>query len=218
MQWGSNRYGKADVNSSSVKETAAGLGGLIESLTLVSASPQRAQLLRDAGYRFEVVRPRLHEPEEKSRKITPAEHAQALAYFKARSVAEQFPDRLLLGADTVVAVGDELFGKPADRDEARRMLDVLTHTPHQVITGVALLSPMHGHRVIADEVTRVTMRPMDDEEMSRYLDGEGWVGKAGGYGLGAGGDDFVERIDGSYSNIIGLPLELLGRLLAQFEK
>jgi len=200
-----------------VKERASNVAGLVETLTLVSASPQRAQLLRDAGYRFEVVRPRLHEPEEKSRKITPAEHAQALAYFKARSVADQFPERLLLGADTIVAVGEQTLGKPADRDEARRMLELITRTPHQVITGVALLAPRQDHRVIADEVTRVTMRPLVDEELERYLDGGGWVGKAGAYGLGAGGDAFVERIDGSHSNVIGLPLELLARLLAQFE-
>jgi len=205
------------MDESAVMQSDATAGSLLASLTLVSNSPQRAQLLREAGYRFDVVSPKLPEPEEKPAKLTAAQHAQAQAYFKARSVAEKYPDRLLLGADTLVAAEDKVFGKPADRDDARRMLDVLTHTPHQVTTGIALLAPALDRRVIAHAVTQVTMRPMSDEQMAAYLDTDAWREKAGAYGLQAGADAFVESIDGSYSNVIGLPLELLGRLLRQFE-
>ncbi|MCG3179157.1 MAG: Septum formation protein Maf [Phycisphaerae bacterium] len=204
------------MNSTTIDNAAAGPREGLASLTLVSNSPQRAMLLRQAGYRFEVVPPALHEPEARSPKLTPAEHAQALAYFKARSVADRYPDRLLLGADTIVAVGDEVLGKPAGRDDARRMLRLITSAPHRVITGVALLAPMQGHRVIADAVTEVFMRPLADGEMEAYLDSGAWQDKAGAYGLQAGADAFVQRIDGSTSNVIGLPMELLERLLGQF--
>lgn len=202
--------------SSTQLDTAA--GRLVGSLTLVSSSPQRSMLLREGGYDFQVVPPRLHEPDEKSPALTPAQHAQALAYFKARSVADQYPDRLLLGADTVVAVGNDLYGKPADRDDAAAILRVLTSTPHHVITGIALLHPASDRRLIADAVTRVIMRPMSDVALGKYLDSGAWQGKAGAYGLQAGGDAFVESLEGSYSNVIGLPMELLARLLTRIEQ
>lgn len=186
-------------------------------LTLVSKSPQRADLLRRAGYAFDIVSPAYHEPEHCPPSLTPARFAQALAYYKAASVADRLADRLLLGADTLVVADGQLFGKPADRDDARRMLRILTRTPQQVITGVALLAPERNWRVIADEVTHVCMRPIDDEELERYLDSGGWRDKAGAYGIQAGADAFVERIDGSFSNVIGLPMELLARLIEQFQ-
>ncbi|MDD4889728.1 MAG: Maf family protein, partial [Phycisphaerae bacterium] len=136
------------------------MSSLRDRLVLVSQSPQRSQLLREAGYTFETVTPAFEGPEGQPLHQAPAQHAQALAYFKAASVADRFPDRLLLGADTVVAAGGEMFGKAADRDDARRILRVLTSRPHEVITGVALLAPALDRRVIADAVTRVTMRPM----------------------------------------------------------
>jgi septum formation protein len=203
------------MNSSVIDSPTPGRRAM--TLTLVSSSPQRAQLLRDEGYEFEVVSPALDEPSEKSPRLTPAQHAQALAYYKAASVAEKYPNSLLLGADTIVVANGKIFGKPADADDARRILSILTTTPHEVITGVALLAPADVHRVIADEVTRITMRPMEAAQLDAYLASGVWRGKAGGYGLQAGGDEFVESIDGSYSNVIGLPMELLGRLLDQFD-
>ncbi len=198
-----------------IEKTNASADGLLATLTLVSSSPQRRNLLREAGYRFRIIEPRLHEPDDrdKSPNLTPAQHAQALAYFKARSVADENPDCLLLGADTVIAVGNDVFGKARDRDDAARILRVLTTTPHQVITGVALLHPAGDRRLIAHAATRMVMRPMSDEQLEGYLDSGAWEGKAGAYGLQAGGDAFVERIEGSYSNVIGLPMELLARLL-----
>jgi septum formation protein len=192
------------------------LPGLIEKLVLVSHSPQRVELLRQAGYRFDVVTPAFEEPRHKPPHLTPAQHVQAMAFFKAASVAEHYPDQLLLGADTVVSVGADLFGKPVDRADARRILSILTRRPHQVITGIALLAPALDRRVIADDVTTVTLKPMSDAALEAYLDTNAWQGKAGAYGLQAGADAFVERIEGSYSNVIGLPMELLGRMLKQF--
>jgi septum formation protein len=185
-------------------------------LTLVSNSPQRANLLREAGYDFDIVSPAYGEPTRRPGHLTPAQFAQSLAFFKAASVADRYPDRLLLGADTIVVADGQIFGKPADRDDARRMLSILTRVPQQVITGVALLAPARDKRVIADDVTVVYMRPMTDAELESYLDSEAWRDKAGAYGLQAGADAFIDRIEGSYSNVIGLPMELLARLLKQF--
>ncbi len=193
------------------------VNNLLASLTLVSTSPQREQLLREAGYRFAIAPPRLHEPQAQREHSTPAQLAEALAFFKVSSVADELPDRLLLGADTVVATGTAIFGKPADRDDARRMLRTLTSTPHQVITGVALLAPAIHHRLIAHAVTELVMQPMSPAQLEAYLDTGVWQGKAGGYGLQTGGDPLVTRIDGSFSNVIGLPLELLARMLEQFK-
>ena len=189
---------------------------LMDKLVLVSHSPQRVELLRKAGYRFDIVEPAFEEPRHKPPHLTPAQHAQAMAFFKAASVAEQHPDQLLLGADTVISAGADLFGKPVDRADARRMVSILTRRPHQVITGLALLAPALDRRIIADDVTTVYMKPMADAELETYLDSNAWQGKAGAYGLQAGADAFVERIEGSFSNVIGLPMELLSRLLKQF--
>ena len=189
---------------------------LMDKLVLVSHSPQRVELLRKAGYRFDIVEPAFEEPRHKPPHLTPAQHVQAMAFFKAASVAEQHPDQLLLGADTVISAGADLFGKPVDRADARRMVSILTRRPHQVITGLALLAPALDRRIIADDVTTVYMKPMADAELETYLDSNAWQGKAGAYGLQAGADAFVERIEGSFSNVIGLPMELLSRLLKQF--
>jgi septum formation protein len=96
------------------------------------------------------------------------------------------------------------------------MVSILTRRPHQVITGIALLAPALDRRIIADDVTTVYMRPIPEAELEAYLDSNAWQGKAGAYGLQAGADAFVERIEGSFSNVIGLPMELLSRLLKQF--
>lgn len=189
---------------------------LRDRLTLVSNSPQRQQLLREAGYTFQTVPPAFDEPQPMDAHLPAAQCAQSLAYYKAASVADRLRDHLLLGADTIVVVGDQILGKPTDRDDARRMLQRLARQPHDVITGVALLAPGCDYRVIADDVTHVYMRPIDDAQLEAYLETNAWQDKAGGYGLQAGADAFVERIDGSYSNVIGLPLELLARLLTQF--
>ncbi len=185
-------------------------------LILASTSPRRAELLRDAGYAFTVVTPPLHEPDQIGPGVPPAQQAEALSFFKARSVTHQVCEGLILAADTIVASAGQVFGKPADLHEARKILQALSGTTHQVVTGVTLLDAASRRRLIQHDITRVTMRTLAPEALERYLDSGAWEGKAGAYGIQDRADPFVARIQGSFSNVVGLPLELLERMLAEW--
>jgi len=183
-------------------------------LILASGSPRRRDLLAEAGLEFEVVVPAIPEPEDGHAQLPAARQAEALAYFKARAVAEGHPDATVLAADTVVATDAGLLGKPADADEARRMLRLLSGTRHQVITGVAVLSPQ-GERLIASDCTHVTMREMTHDEIENYVASGEWQGKAGAYAIQETADRFVQTVVGSFDNVIGLPVELVLRMLQE---
>lgn len=186
-------------------------------LILASTSPRRAQLLRESGYRFTVVPPAPDRPTPPAG-ASPWETARRISREKAESVAASVTDGVILAADTVVALGDELHGTPIDRDDARRILSVLAGSTHQVITAITLIR-MPGHVVRTDhDVTSVRMRAMSSAEMEAYLDGGDWRGKAGAYGIQDANDAFVERMEGSYSNVVGLPLDLLARMLAELNR
>jgi len=182
-------------------------------LILASQSPRRAQLLREQGYDFEIRPSPLHEPILPSGHLSPEAWAEALAFFKARSVAEAMDDGIVLAGDTVVSVGATLFGKPSDRADARRILEALAGTTHQVITGVALVNAATGDRLIRHDRTSVTMRALTAAELESYLDSGAWAGKAGAYGIQDHGDAFVVGIEGSFSNVVGLPVELVTQML-----
>ncbi len=181
-------------------------------LILGSSSPRRCDLLTAAGYEFEVVPPHLPEPTDLPAHLSPIDYAQQLAHFKARCVAESHGDACVLGADTVVAVNGKIIGKADDEKHATEILTELSHTPHKVITGLALLGP--GKKFsLAAETTVVTMKPMTTREIRGYIDSGEWIGKAGAYAIQETADRFVEKINGSFSNVVGLPLELLAQLL-----
>jgi len=182
---------------------------------LASSSPRRAQLLTEAGYRFSVIEPPIAEPTGPVGHLPPAQQAEALAYFKARSVVDAArPPLPVLGADTVVALGGEVFGKPRDAADARAMLATLAGTRHEVITGVALIGA-GGTRLLASGVTGVHMRRLSKAELDAYIAGGGWEGKAGSYGIQDADDPFVESYEGSFTNVVGLPMEMLRGLFAQ---
>jgi len=185
---------------------------------LASRSPRRRQLLEQAGYRFRVVPPPLPEPTCAALEAEPARLAEALAYFKARAVSLRLPGEVVLGADTVVACGGRLLGKADTAEEARQMLSTLSGTRHAVVTGLALLVPARGaglapRRHLASETTYVTMRPLSEEEIGRYVASGEWRDKAGAYAIQESADAFVQRLEGSFSNVVGLPMDLLARLL-----
>jgi septum formation protein len=185
-------------------------------LILASQSPRRAQLLGEAGIPFEAVAPAYEEPTIDGWKGCPAELAEALSYFKAASLAAAYPDSLILGADTVVACRGKIYGKPCDAADARRILGDLLGTTQDVITGVTLFHPTTRRRVMRHDITKVTMRPMTPVELDAYIAGGDWVGKAGAYGIQDSGDRFITKTEGSVSNVVGLPLELLGEMLKEF--
>ena len=186
----------------------------VSQLILASSSPRRAELLRGMGLRFEIRIPTVFEPEPRSPGQIPKHWAEALSYFKARSVAKDLTGGFVLGADTIVSLGDEIIGKPADLDDARRILNALVGTTHDVITGVTLLNVETGARLIRHQTTAVTMKPMFEDTLERYLESGLWEGKAGAYGIQDSSDANIERLEGSYSNVVGLPIELVEQLCA----
>ena len=192
----------------------------IARMVLASSSPRRQTLLAEAGYAFDVQPPPISEPTHWSDGLPPIQLAEALAYFKARSVADNHHGAWVLGADTIVALDEQIMGKPADEDDARRMLHDLSHNRHDVITGVALVF-LNGDggvgaaekRLIASSTTRVTMRPMTDAEIDAYIVSDEWRGKAGAYAIQETADRFISTLEGSFSNVVGLPMELLEQMV-----
>ncbi len=186
-----------------------------ETLILASASPRRRELLAQVYPHFRVIPATLPEPTRRSPHVPPDQWATALAYFKARSVAQHYPDCWVLGADTLVVCDGQILGKPRDSDDARRMLDLQARRVSEVLTGLCLLRRVpQQRRFLAVDRTRVWMRD-DAPAREDYLRSGDWAGKAGAYGIQDVGDRLVERIEGSFSNVVGLPVELVARMLRQ---
>jgi septum formation protein len=185
-------------------------------LILASSSPRRIALLREHGYTFNVIPPHIDEPSRELPHTAPAEQAEALSFFKASAVADSLDCGLILAADTLVTYQGQIFGKPVDTDDARRILLTLGGTSHQVMTGVTLLDAATGRRDIRHDVSNVKMIRLSDDELDRYLASRAWIGKAGAYGVQDRADAYIERIDGSYTNVVGLPMELVARMLAEW--
>ena len=181
-------------------------------LILASASPRRSELLRQLGVEFRVVPGRATELHAEH--LTARETAQINAYRKARAVAKKFPDALVLGADTLVFVDTTLLGKPATLERAYEMLEQLQGRTHQVVTAICLLNLRNHRQKIFSDLTEVTFRPLDAVAIRRYLNRVNPLDKAGAYAIQDNGDLIVEKISGSYTNVVGLPLEKLGEVLA----
>lgn len=177
-------------------------------LVLASRSPQRVKLMRDAGYVFDIDPADIDETFPAD--LDPIEAAKFIALAKARHVAERHPDACVIGADTMVALGDQILGKPADAANARNMLGGLSGSTHRVITGVAVVSP--AAEAVDFSVSTVTMRSLSPQELDAYVQSNDWQGKAGGYGI-QDDDPFVTCVEGPADNVIGLPMELLATLL-----
>ena len=182
-------------------------------LILASGSPRRRQLLEQIGLTFVV---RSSDVDESvSPGLTPAQVVESLSARKGEAVAaEAAPGDLVLSADTVVALDGAILGKPRDRAEAEAMLTALSGRTHQVYTGVTLLQD--GRRLTEHEVTAVTFRPLSPGEIAAYVSTGEPMDKAGAYAIQGLGALLVERLEGDYFNVMGLPLCRLGEMLAQF--
>ena len=174
---------------------------------LASASPRRVELLRQCHLEFQVVPSEA--PEIQHEQMTATEVSQINAYRKARVVAKKHPDAVVVGADTLVCLGTQIFGKPTDLDEAFEMLAKLSGRTHHVVTSVCLLQLRERRQRLFAETTAVTFRPLDESLIRRYLSKVNPLDKAGAYAIQEEGDLLVERISGSYSNVVGLPIERL---------
>ena len=172
-------------------------------LILASTSPRRREILEQLRIPFEVVAPRYEEVSG-----DPVEHAVG----KARSVGP-FDERPVLGCDTEVICDGRVYGKPESQAGAEEMLESLAGKTHEVVSGLALITP--AWEEVHRDVTRVTFRPLDARDLAHYLASGEWEGRAGAYAIQGLGASLVERIEGDYLNVVGLPGALLVRLLAQ---
>jgi septum formation protein len=185
-------------------------------LILASASPRRAQVLKDAGIPFESVAADVDESRKQNE--TPEKLVGRLAEAKARAVAERLdPARgpaIVVGADTEVVADGEILGKPASAEDARRMLRRLSGQTHHVITGLALLALPSGELRLSRETTRVTFAHLGEPEIESYIASGEPFDKAGAYAIQGRGGCFITRIEGCYFNVVGLPLAKLYQVLS----
>jgi len=193
------------------------MGAFVMRLILASSSPRRVEVLRNAGFEFEIIPSRVDESPRPSE--PPVALAERLAREKAEDVAARLTpadDAVVLGADTVVVGHDgSLLGKPSSSADAVAMLEKLSGRPHDVITGVALVSAGSGRTSIAHERTRVFFRAVAREEIERYVATGEPLDRAGAYAIQGGAGRFVTRIEGCYFNVMGLPLSLVDRMLRE---
>ena len=180
-------------------------------LILASASPRRAELLKLFDVRFRVLPGEAQEVAHEH--LSPLEVCQLNAHRKARAVAKKIPDALVLGADTLVFLDGEIMGKPRNLADARRMLARLQGRMHQVVTGVCLMHlRAHRERIFAVS-TDVLFHPLDRRRIRDYLAGINPLDKAGAYAVQESGEKIISEISGSYSNVVGLPVEQLRKEL-----
>ena len=179
-------------------------------LLLASRSPQRRAILEQLAIPFEAVVPQY---DEELSGADPVEEVERHAQGKARSVAGIAGDRPVLGVDTEVVLDGRVYGKPGDEGEAEAMLEELSGQTHQVVSGLCLLTP--AWEELRHAVTRVSFRALTPRELGLYVVSEEWRERAGGYAIQGLGAALVERIDGDYLNVVGLPTALLVRLLAE---
>ncbi|HYL38319.1 MAG TPA: Maf family protein [Bryobacteraceae bacterium] len=182
-------------------------------LVLASTSPRRQQILRDAGVAFVVRAPNV--PEERRNGESPLEYVRRLAHEKACAVPRA-PGEVVLAADTVVVLDEHVLEKPLDAPDARRMLALLSGRVHEVITGICLRS---NTRIIVDvEVTRVHFVELAEEEMAAYVASGEPMDKAGAYAIQGLASKFIDRVEGCYFNVVGLPVALVYRRLKELEQ
>jgi septum formation protein len=184
---------------------------ILPTLVLASASPRREELLRNAGIKFDVQPadiPEAPQPGECAKDC-----AERLAREKAVAVASRRPHDRVLGADTIVVVDGQILGKPTDAADAARMLRAISGRKHQVITGLCLV--VKGEPAVASETTEVTVNEIADNEIADYIATGEPMDKAGAYAIQGIASRWIARIEGDYSNVVGLPVALVWRMLRQ---
>ena len=181
---------------------------------LASGSPRRREIVESLGIPFRVVTSGVSEDIEDG--FSPEEIVRKLADRKAKAVAASLQEGLVIGSDTTIAFDGSVLGKPADAEEAIRMLQRLRGQEHEVLTAVAIVNVETGRTECGVETTRVVMRNYSDDEVKNYVDSGEPMDKAGSYAIQGKGGALVESIDGPLENVIGLPRDLLVELLAAF--
>ena len=183
----------------------------MKNLILASSSPRRAELLKQIGLNFQIMVCDVDETPLPG--MSPPELVEILAERKAAAVARNLHDGIVLGADTVVVWHGQVLGKPRSEEEAFGMLVKLQGSAHDVYTGVALIDVSSGKILVGHEKTRVFFRTMEEEEIRRYVASGEPLDKAGAYGVQGLAAIFINRLEGCYTNVVGLPLARLSVML-----
>lgn len=181
-------------------------------IILASGSPRRSEILTSVGWSFEKSVADIDESELEGE--TPEDYVQRLAKSKAEKVAENFPDRFVLGADTTVIINNQIIGKPVDLDDARRMIEMLSGNWHEVLTGVAFVK--NGESIVGLQSTKVKFDEMSGDEINFLVEKGEPLDKAGAYAVQAQAALFIEKIEGDYWNVVGLPINLVYNLFRKF--
>jgi septum formation protein len=184
-------------------------------LILASSSPRRRELLTSARYSFQVIEPDSNAECGICSRETPPEMVARLAYQKAANVIGKIEDGVVIGCDTVAECMGLILGKPHDRRHAQEMLERLRGRPHAVYSGVCVWDKKSARRSVQVEVSRLTLDPISDLELQAYLDTDLWIGKAGAFGF-QDGPPWIHLTEGSPTNVVGLPMELLKVMLSEF--
>lgn len=184
-------------------------------IILASASPRRKDLLEQIRLPFKIVPSNFDENIDELAG-NPASKAEQLAYLKANEVANKVGEGLVIGADTIVVLGDKILGKPKNDQEAYEMLSMLSDREHQVITGVALIDAQTNIKKVGHEITFVKFRELTPKIIDAYISSGEPKGKAGAYAIQGTAALFVEKVNGCYSNVVGLPLMKLSKMLEEF--
>lgn len=181
---------------------------------LASKSPRRKEILEKLG--FQVVLVDSDYEEDNTLDVEPLDLAKMHAKGKAKAALKNVDSGLVLGGDTFVVLESKVIGKPVDRDDAKNMLKMMSGKTHKVISGVCIIDKVSGKEVVKTDVTKVTFIELSDEVLEKYLDVAAYADKAGSYAVQGEASVFVEKIEGSFTNIIGLPEELLLEILKEF--
>lgn len=182
-------------------------------IVLASASPRRREILERYTDNFKVAVPKI---EEDHSYINPVQLVCALAFEKAYSLWKTYPEDIVIGSDTVVALGEKVMGKPDSRSHAREMLRLLSGKTHQVYTGYSLLRYSDRQKVVNYSRCDVSFRTLDDDLIERYLDRGEYIDKAGGYGIQGLAGIFVKEIRGDYDTVVGFPIGDIGEDLRKY--
>ena len=183
------------------------------SFILASASPRRKELLMRAGYNFEIVVSDIDESEISTEDLSPTQFACRAALAKANDVAEKFPKKIIVAADTVADLDGEIIGKAEDAGHAEQITRKLFSEPHKIITAIAMVKKDAGIEIVDYDTTTVYPKKLSEAQISRHIGSESWKDKAGAYAIQEGGDEFIDHIEGSETNVMGLSMELFGKMI-----
>ena len=185
-------------------------------IILASQSPRRAEILRMIGVSFKVESSNINE--EINQKIKQNEIPINLSKAKAEKISHKYPDKIIIGADTVVVFNKKIFGKPKDKNESKKMLKVLSGNCHEVITGVTIMNEKLGIVKTFSETTKVFVQKIPTKQIEFYVNNYNTLDKAGSYGIQEWFSVWIKKINGCYYNVMGLPVSKLYRHLVKIEK